>query len=656
MTAALIVTRDKKQIAKVPLAGSLFIIGRSDKCEVPIDETLASRQHAEITAKGERYMIRDLGSTNGTLVNGEKLTYSRELRDGDQIEIGSTRVQFHCEGAEARDDDETRAASPGNLNKKELGQAVVKKKDKGNVEVRLRVADGPLAGGVFKNWDGPLTIGRSLVNHVVLVDDAVSSCHAKIVQEGEHYFIVDTDSANGTFLNGVKAQREELTGGCKIKVGASTLVFDLTDLRVQRRNINIALVSVIVCAVVIVAIKLWPDPAGAHIQSALRQEADGNFSNALQEFKTALTLAPNRTEATEGYGRVNNKINADVTVMSAKAAAEEEDYDKALVLVDRAQRMFTSTSATELKLIIDSIKRAKVALDHQNWDGAVKLLQNAQENYPTSKLIAEQLAQAQKELTAEENLVQAKGAFQFEQWDKAHQLLVMIPTNSFYADQAKDYLDKITHQEKTAAAVNNAKSLYNQGQLLQALDEIERGLKISPDSPVLADLQKRVRSAVRLADPLKKAAKLGQGDAIDDLLAARHACTDVLQAESDPLNQMVKSAKEIDARITQWLQTLSRSFTDRAQELLKSDSRKEALESYDQAVKADPSNQIAVQGGSKLRNEITKHCEDLFGNAKGYQELGQIEKARENLNRVLQLDLPDDKWYKLASEKLSQLK
>jgi pSer/pThr/pTyr-binding forkhead associated (FHA) protein len=657
MSAVLVVTKDKKQIAKVALSPGLFIIGRSEKCNLPIDEPLASRQHAEISIQGKRHVIRDLGSRNGTLVAGQKLAGTRELRDGDEIEIGATRLKFLCEEADADDEGETRAMSPEDLEKKAPGQVVVEKKDRGNLEVRLRVTDGPLAGGVFKNWDGPLAIGRSLDNHVVLVDDAVSSRHAKIVQEGEHYFILDTDSANGTFLNGVKVQRSELANGSKIKVGTSTLIFDLTDLRAQRRNLNIALACFVVCAGVVLAVKLWPDPAGAHIQSALRLEAAGNYTQALEEFHLATTLAPNRAQATEGYSRVKSEIDAAAMLKSAETAAAAEEYDKALDLVFRVQRTFKDNArAAELEAVIKSIQEARVALEHENWDVAVKRLQKAQETYPNSKLIALQLEQAQKEMAAQQNLTQAKAAFQFEQWDKARQLLAMIPAASVYANEAREYSDKITRQEKTSASLNNAKSIYNQGQLMPALDEIERGLKITPDSAALADLQKRVRAMVPLADPLNKAASLGQADPVDDLLAARKACADVLQTENDPLNSMVATAKDVDSRVAQWLQTLSQSFTEKGRDLLKSGNRKEAMNLFVQAIKANPENQIATQEGNKLRKDIIKECEDLYGTARRYQELGLTDKVRENFNRILQIDLPDDKWYKLAGEELSRLK
>src|SRR5215210_8065290 len=64
-------------------------IGR-EGCEITIPDPDVSRRHAAIQIVGEELSIEDLGSTNGTLVNGEAITERRSLRDGDEVQIGST--------------------------------------------------------------------------------------------------------------------------------------------------------------------------------------------------------------------------------------------------------------------------------------------------------------------------------------------------------------------------------------------------------------------------------------------------------------------------------------------------------------------------------------------------------------------------------------
>jgi hypothetical protein len=70
------------------------VIGRSRDCDVVLDDAGISRRHAHIRPSGQGWAIEDLGSTNGVLVNGERLYGSRKLRVGDRIELGSTEIVF----------------------------------------------------------------------------------------------------------------------------------------------------------------------------------------------------------------------------------------------------------------------------------------------------------------------------------------------------------------------------------------------------------------------------------------------------------------------------------------------------------------------------------------------------------------------------------
>ncbi len=68
-------------------------LGRSNKCDIQIDQESVSRAHSKITNAGRAVRIRDLGSTNGTYVNDE-LVEERTLADGDFIKIGRTIFKF----------------------------------------------------------------------------------------------------------------------------------------------------------------------------------------------------------------------------------------------------------------------------------------------------------------------------------------------------------------------------------------------------------------------------------------------------------------------------------------------------------------------------------------------------------------------------------
>ena len=78
----------------VVLTGDRAVVGRLATCEISLTDVNVSREHAAFEREGMGWAIRDLGSTNGTMVNGVKITRQR-LRDGDMVVIGITELIYH---------------------------------------------------------------------------------------------------------------------------------------------------------------------------------------------------------------------------------------------------------------------------------------------------------------------------------------------------------------------------------------------------------------------------------------------------------------------------------------------------------------------------------------------------------------------------------
>lgn len=76
-----------------PLVAGRCSIGRASDNDVVLPETGVSRYHAAVRVTGEGYMLEDLGSTNGVLVNGKPAT-NTVVRDGDRVQVGTTELVF----------------------------------------------------------------------------------------------------------------------------------------------------------------------------------------------------------------------------------------------------------------------------------------------------------------------------------------------------------------------------------------------------------------------------------------------------------------------------------------------------------------------------------------------------------------------------------
>jgi len=89
MKVQLVVVRGKPEGKVIPLVGSNFKIGRGETCHLRPNSEQVSREHAEFTISGESVVVRDLGSRNGTLVNGKALTTEVcKLKDRDLVQVG----------------------------------------------------------------------------------------------------------------------------------------------------------------------------------------------------------------------------------------------------------------------------------------------------------------------------------------------------------------------------------------------------------------------------------------------------------------------------------------------------------------------------------------------------------------------------------------
>ena len=94
---ALFQIRDGEGERTVRIPGTVATIGRLPECEIVVHDPGASRRHAQIRLEEGTYTVTDLGSTNGTMLNGQ-IVQTRGLVDGDRIRIGNSVLEFHAEG------------------------------------------------------------------------------------------------------------------------------------------------------------------------------------------------------------------------------------------------------------------------------------------------------------------------------------------------------------------------------------------------------------------------------------------------------------------------------------------------------------------------------------------------------------------------------
>jgi pSer/pThr/pTyr-binding forkhead associated (FHA) protein len=170
------------------------LVGRDSGLAVAIPLDGVSRQHARIHWDGRAYWLEDLKSTNGTLLNGQRIVRER-LRHLDVITLGKTAELIFV----------LRAVAPGVVRQHGI--------------VRASLVADPADALPHEIAIGEVTLGRSPACNIVAESGAVSKVHARIERTVDRLILKDLGSSNGTFVNGTKVMTALLSDGDVLLLG-----------------------------------------------------------------------------------------------------------------------------------------------------------------------------------------------------------------------------------------------------------------------------------------------------------------------------------------------------------------------------------------------------------------------------------------------------
>jgi pSer/pThr/pTyr-binding forkhead associated (FHA) protein len=98
--ATLVVRQGAQAGMSFSITGNQVLLGREEGLDIILQDPESSRRHSRISWQGGQYVIEDLGSTNGTFVNGVQITTPQMLNPGDSIGIGQTALVFQLQGGQ----------------------------------------------------------------------------------------------------------------------------------------------------------------------------------------------------------------------------------------------------------------------------------------------------------------------------------------------------------------------------------------------------------------------------------------------------------------------------------------------------------------------------------------------------------------------------
>ncbi len=214
-------------------------VGRAEDNEVMLIDDHISRYHARFELAEGAVWLKDLGSANGTFLNGERVSGGCRLYHGDEVSFDVLGFQLIGKGAELTGVRRQPAPAEQAPLKVELDSEVdtteiAPVEDEmaplvvpasSETGAFLLGASDPVAGMTFRTRIGRTLIGRDEACDVVLSDRTVSARHAEIVVRPESCTVTNLMATNGTRVNGEQVQSAELRNGDVLRIGRVQLVY-----------------------------------------------------------------------------------------------------------------------------------------------------------------------------------------------------------------------------------------------------------------------------------------------------------------------------------------------------------------------------------------------------------------------------------------------
>jgi len=215
--------------------GQTITIGRGKECDISLDNTAISRQHISISMNSGIYFVSDMGSTNGSFVNGKRIDVDEPVSENDTITFG----KFSLTPASRHGEATPKVANSVSVNTMDLDEATVfvgaKKPPQSAPQGRVKAAGPRLT--VVRGGASPQTLALGGTNSIKLGKDPgcdmvipgwlVAKTQAYIIRRETAFILIPQRSWAGTYINNTKISAEyTLRPGDLISIRGTTLRFD----------------------------------------------------------------------------------------------------------------------------------------------------------------------------------------------------------------------------------------------------------------------------------------------------------------------------------------------------------------------------------------------------------------------------------------------
>lgn len=594
--------------------GVPLTIGRDDDNKLVLSSSKVSRFHCVISFNGTQWLLNDLQSTNGVLVN-EKKRLSTVICDGDVIRIEPFTLIAHIplpdndtlldnnlidsvklDETQAEDQDRTvysRQVEP------EDGTFIEEMAIGRESEPCIIVTNGR-DQGVSIFLKNRILIGRAETCDLVLNDSAISRSHAEVQRDGRKYFLKSLSHGNPISCNGEVVERCALSDGDTLKLGDTELVVRLNKggkgAKILRRPLYIFGISLLVVFFVASLMLFFRG-----VRSDLAQEGKALVEKGVEDTKT------------QKQGEISSSQNPD-----------ELDKKKQLSLLIKEAEMFASSGRYD-----KSINRLELYLQMVPDD---KVILKAMDEYK-SKLAMEEKKKA--DLITEDNEFKKKAEADLV---KASESLIK-----------KDFLSTIEVLDK----IPKATSLPSSAQISKKIEAMRA--KIQEEQEKLGSLQEKEKGTFQTAyEEIRSIFESGERAYNDKKYShAKKAWEQVAASKLDVAErtQAVAQLKQLENLLKE---KMEENYT-KGLNAYKNKDYKNALRSWNSVVELYPDYKgVKAEYNAILAIQIEK-SRHYYQTGLVYEGLNNLENAFSNWQKALdELQVENSEYYRKASAKLAE--
>ena len=196
---SLVVISDAGRTRQIPIPSSGIVLGRDTQLGPPFTtDQYVSRNHVSVQRRGDGVEIADLGSANGTYVNGTRVHAQARLQDRDVLRIGQIELRLAVPEETVTAGDPRAGAHAGGAG----AAGVLGAGAAGDGPCLAIVAPDAFSGRRFRLAGYDLVVGRDPASGICLDDPHISWTHAALRRHGDAVYVQDLGSTSGTFVNG----------------------------------------------------------------------------------------------------------------------------------------------------------------------------------------------------------------------------------------------------------------------------------------------------------------------------------------------------------------------------------------------------------------------------------------------------------------------